>query len=298
MATFFSSLLVKIWSVLLALILLFIPNAQLPGEAAAPADKDVLKFNFTVLSDTHIESYTFWRFQDLRLALKDLKRAEVKSEALVHLGDNTMNGQGTEYTSFYALLSFFSPVKNANTLVAMGNHDINQSKTDIDKAVNRHNTFYNGYTGAKNDKPYYSREIGGYTFIILGSENAQMAGTSAYFSPEQIAWLDDTLAKASESGKPIFLFNHQPFDEIISDEDALAVVKQYENVIFFSGHRHTDFNVTTDGSVTLVNMPNFSRETVGGPGLAVEVYENKVLLRNRLFAKGEWVANGEYTIDF
>ena len=297
MVTFFTSLLVKAWSVLLAFIMLFISNAALQGKAAKPADKDALKFNFSVLSDTHIESYTFWRFQDLRLALKDIKRAEVKSEALVFLGDNTMNGQGTEYTSFYALLSFFSPVKNANTLVAMGNHDVNQSEMPIEKSVGRHNIFYNGYTGSKNTTPYYSREINGYTFIVLGSEDAA-AGTSAYLSQAQVSWLDATLKTASASGKPIFLFCHQPFEEVISDENVLDIIKKYDHVICFSGHRHWPTSVIEDSGVTLVNMANFARENEGGPGLAVEVYENKVLLRSRAFAGGKWVENGEYVVNY
>jgi len=297
MATFFIWLLTKIWAAFLAFILLFVPGARLRGEAIKPLDRANLKLNFTILADVHMESYTFWRFQDLRLALRDIKRAEVKSDALVLLGDNTMNGQFTEYTQLYSILSLWNSSKN--TLVAMGNHDINHRP--IGKAVKRHNHFFNALTGAKNDKPYYSRVINGYTFIVLGSEDEKGGlaedWTYADFSPAQITWLDAELAKAAESEKPIFVFNHQPLLEehwpygtVVQGEEVFEVLKKYKGVFYFSGHTHYpggDFE-EADG-VYFVNVGhNFSRQGAGGPGYYVEVSDTHILLRLREFANGKW----------
>jgi len=296
MSTFFISLLVKLWSLVMALILTAAPGGALAGEEIQPADEDNLKLNFSVLADAHIESYTFWRFQDLRRGLLDINRAEAGSDALVLLGDNTMNGQFTEYTQLYSILTRWNTSKN--TLAAMGNHDVNPSKNTIDEAVARHNRFFNGYTGAKNDKPYYAREINGYTFIVLGSEDEHGGvedGTYAWFSPEQIAWLDAELAKAAEPGKPIFVFNHQPLLEehwewgtAVPGEEAFEVLKKYDHVIYFNGHTHQPASMLTEEGVTFINTPHFSNEGAGGPGFYVEVYETRVLVRERAFANGAW----------
>jgi len=296
MATFFIWLLVKFWSLVMALILLFVSGGKLRGEAIKPTDKANLKLNFSVLADTHIESYTFWRFQDLRLALRDIKRAKVKSDALVLLGDNTMNGQFTEYTQLYSILNIWNSSKN--TLVAMGNHDIEHRP--IHKAVRRHNQFFNALTGAKNDKPYYSRVINGYTFIVLGSEDEKGGAaedwTYAVFSPAQIAWLDAELKKAAISEKPIFVFNHQPLLEehwphgtVVQGEEVFDILKQYKNVFYFNGHTHYPMPIDEPDGVKFINVGhNFSRQNAGGLGYYVEVYENEVIIRLREFANGKW----------
>ena len=305
----------RIFAPIMALVLLISPGAALSGETIRPLDKGALKMNFSVLADTHIETFEMFRFQYLRNALRDIGKAQVRSDALVLLGDNTMNGQITEYTMLYSILSFYN--KSRNTLAAMGNHDVNPSQNTIEAALAKHNAFYNGYTLSCNKKPYYSREINGYTFVILGSEG-EKGGTDAVISAEQIAWLDQTLAKAARSGKPIFLFNHQPFndkvhfpDEYPNREDGdywynfsgmgdasdavFDVVKKYGNVIFFYGHVHAWLGVCETEGVTLVNVPPFTAFT-GGNGCYVEVYEDKVELRWRAYADGLWVEDETYTV--
>ncbi|MCL2508121.1 MAG: metallophosphoesterase [Oscillospiraceae bacterium] len=314
MTSFFLSLLIKGWSLIFSIFLAIASPLPSFGEAIKPTDADSLLLNFTVLADTHIETIEMFRFEYLRNAVADVNRASVKSNALVLVGDNTMNGQFLENLMLYGILSHYAAPENV--LVAMGNHDINPSVNTLEKAVNRHNAFYNALTGSKNDKPYYYREIGGYFFIVLGSENTR-DDTEAYISPAQIQWLDETLARASKSGKPIFLFNHQPFSDKVhtpegdgeywwnldgmgeSSDDVFDVVKQYDNVIFFYGHIHAPLfllNVCETEGVTLVNVPPFTAH-VGGNGFYAELYADRVILRARAFAFGEWDAECVYTID-
>jgi predicted phosphodiesterase len=287
--------------------MVFAPGAALAEGVIQPADKNALKLNFTVLADTHIESFTLFRFQYLRSAMKDVARAQVRSDALVLLGDNTMNGQFTEYMMLYGILAAHNTSRN--TLVAMGNHDINPSTYDYDTALNRHNMFFNGYTGSKNERPYYSRAINGYTFIVLGSEES--AGTDQVITPAQILWLDETLAGAAQGGKPAFIFNHQPFNDKTHFPDphpnrpdghywyqldgmgeasqaVFDVVKKYNNIIFFHGHVHAPLGVCETEGVTLVNVWPFTAFT-GGNGMYAEVYEDRVLLRWREYAFGQWI---------
>ena len=248
-----------------------------------------------------------FRFQYLRSALRDIKRAKPKSDALVFLGDNTMNGQLTEYAMLYSILMANRPAKNI--LVAMGNHDVNPSSNTIEQAVFKHDLFYNALTWSRNDRPYYYRVINGYYFIVLGSED-ESYGTQAYISPAQIEWLRLTMAQAGQGGKPVFIFNHQPFRDKIhfedpypnrddghywyslsgmggADDEVFDIIKQYDNVFFFYGHVHADFGACETEGVTLVNVWPFTA-FAGGHGMYTEVYEDRVVLRSRQFAFGQW----------
>ncbi|MCL2300678.1 MAG: metallophosphoesterase [Firmicutes bacterium] len=314
MAAFFLRILIKLWSWIFALVMLFSPGAAPAEGIIRPADPDALKLNFSVLADAHIESFTMFRFQYLRSALKDIAGASAPSDALVLLGDNTMNGQFTEYMMLYGILSAHN--RSKNTLAAMGNHDINPSAYEFDEALARHNVFYNAYTGAQNEKPYYAREINGYTFLVLGSEDK--AGTHEVISAAQLQWLDESLAGAARGGRPVFVFNHQPFndkthfpdehpnrpdghywynlDGIGEASDAVfGVLKKYDNVIYFSGHIHAPLKACETEGVTLVNVYPFTAFT-GGNGMYVEVYGDRVLLRGRQYAFGQWNEDYVYTV--
>ena len=315
MTAFLLGVLVKVWSWIFALIMLFSPGAALAEGRIEPVDQSALRLNFSVLADTHIESFTMFRFQYLRSAMKDIARAAAKSDALVLLGDNTMNGQNTEYMMLYGILSAHNTSKN--TLAAMGNHDINPSTLAFGTALGRHNDFYNAYTGAGNDKPYYAREIGGYTFIVLGSEDK--AGTHEVISPAQIQWLDGALAAAAQDGKPVFVFNHQPFNDKVHFPDeqpnrpdghywynfdgigeasqaVFDTVKKYENVICFYGHVHAPLGACETEGVTLANVYPFTAFT-GGNGVYAEVYGDRVVLRGRQYAFGLWDEEYTYTVE-
>ena len=286
-----------------------------PAQSYTPKDEAALQLNFSVISDVHMESYTFDRFTTFRKALQDMGNAKVASDALLLLGDNTMNAQGTEYFMLYTHLAAYNKAKT--TLAAMGNHDINEGENKPEDSVARHNTFYNAYTGAKNDKAYYSRVINGYHFVVLGSEGA--AGTNAYLSPEQLAFLEAAVAEASASGKPLFVLCHQPLNNkpgnwwgeggnLGEQSDAVeAILKSYPGkVFFFSGHLHNAFDsrpTYVTGNITMVDLPCFTGEsgtgggqlTGKGYGYQVEVYEDTVLLRGRNFMNGEWAEGMEFS---
>jgi len=292
----------------LAMGAMLIGNLFLPPAAAfEPLDAQALTCNFTVLADVHMESNNLDRYTGLNKGMRDIRGGTAPSDALVLLGDNTMNGQVIEYLLLYLQLAVYSRAKN--TVVAMGNHDINPSVINsIDTAVERHNLFYNAYTGSKNDKPYYYKIINGYYFIVLGDELGY-EDTTALISPEQLAWLADTMALAAADGKPVFVFCHQPFNDkffrpvggLGAQSDAVwDIVNAYKNVFFFSGHLHapvTYFGAVQNGNVWLVDLPTFlSDENNMGLGYQIEVYPNRVALRARNYIEGEWLQTNQYVV--
>ena len=299
---FLNTIFLKILGFLLSVVLMFSSTAY-SDQAIEAEDPASVKLQFSVLSDVHMETYELSRFEGFAATLQNIGAAKAKQDALVLLGDNTMNGQVTEYLMLYSLLSKYNPVSASNTLLAMGNHDINISSKNPAKAIDRHNFFLASYNGTANDKPYYSQEINGYTFIVLGDEDPH-EDCSATISAEQITWLADTLGNAP-AGKPVFIFLHQVLAHVVSEfggqdtvgaqsEDIRAMIEQCPNVFVFNGHLHAPQKIAQSGGVTYVNLPSLSKSDVPGIGFQVEAYESKVILRARNYLAGEWLT--EYDI--
>jgi len=308
-------------SILATLVTLVSSTIAPPAESFTAKDEAALKTTFSVISDVHMETNNLDRFTTFRKGLQDMNRAK-QNDMLLMLGDNTMNAQGTEYLMLYSHLAAYNKLL---TIAAMGNHDINEGENKPEDAIARHNRFLNAYPYSF----YYNKAYSYFTsspadasedlyyFVVLGSEGA--AGTNAYISPEQLAFLAETVALASASGKPLFVLCHQPLNNkpgnwwgeggnLGEQSDAVeAILKSYPGkVFFFSGHLHNAFDsrpTYVTGNITMVDLPCFTGEsgtgggqlTGKGYGYQVEVYEDTVLLRGRNFMNGEWAEGLEFS---
>jgi len=308
-------------SILATLVTLVSGVIAPPAESFHAKDEAALKTTFSVISDVHMETNNLDRFTTFRKSLQDMNRAK-RNDMLLMLGDNTMNAQGTEYLMLYSHLAAYNKLF---TLAAMGNHDINEGENKPKDAIARHNRFLNAYPYSLYYNEAYSCTMHAitdspedlYYFVVLGSEGA--AGTNAYISPEQLAFLEETVAEASANGNPLFVACHQPLNtkagnwwgeggKLGEQSDAVeAILKSYPGkVFFFSGHLHNAFdsypNHVSD-NITMVDLPCFTGEsgtgggqlTGKGYGYQVEVYEDTVLLRGRNFMNGEWVDSMEFS---
>lgn len=305
----------KIIATILAVFVYF-PMGSIADYSPKGENPDLV---FSVLSDVHMEGNNTERFFSFGEGIRDVNAAE-RNDALVFLGDNTMNGQVIEHLFFYGLLDRCNSIENV--LVASGNHDLcpsEQNSGDFNTQANQFIGFYNTFMGENNEKPYYSREINGYKFIVLASELD--AGVQEYLSAEQLIWLEKELKSAEESGKPVFIFNHYPLNHtwpfvwpaghIGLESDALRILMRRSNnqIVYFSGHLHMGLynnkvSSVSEDNITYISVPAFGADNnVGnadiqdkGMGLYVEVYENEVLIRVRNFAEHKWM-DIEHTID-
>ena len=304
---FFNGIFLKAMGFLLTTILIWtVPPST--KTTIVPVDEANLKLQFSVISDVHMETNEYDRLRGFAQALTDIANSKQRQDALVLLGDNTMNGQTTEYIMFYSLLSRYNNARN--TFVAIGNHDLNQSTYEVGEATRRHNLFLQSYTGiSTNGKPYYARKVDGYTFVIMGDEGP-LWDARATISQAQLDWLDQTLAEAARDGKPIFVFNHQPLNHTFPNYDwggvgsqsekIRLILKKYNSIFFFSGHLHTKatkLKLQKKDGVTYVDLPTLLSKEPTGVGYQVEVYAGQVRLRARNYITGEWVARNDYTID-
>ena len=309
------TLLMRILSFLLSAILSVVGLQNRVGDAGSAYtadDEERVLLNVAVVSDLHTNGWTLHeRNVNLLKLFRGIAKSSTPLDALVLPGDLTEQAMQGEYaTLFYALKA---AGLTENVLPATGNHDIRgiMGVNDFSKSMRNYFAFCET-VGIQTDKSYWATNIEGFTFIVLGSETEEK--DSAYLSPMQLLWLDETLYTAEKTGRPVFLICHQPLAHTnnvdtawpvggtVGDQsDALeAILKKHTDsglpVVYISGHLHKDFNAHSFeryGNLYCLNLP--SAQFSGGKGVMLEVYSDRILLRARNFISGEWLAN-VYTV--
>lgn len=284
-----------------AAMLFFYPN---DAETHSVKDKENISLNFSVLSDAHIEGNNPETYKNFTKILYDVKNTDTKNDALVMLGDNTMNGQHIESIFFYGLEKVISPADKI--INVMGNHDTGNGNDVYDECLSKFIGYNNAFFDADIDKPYFYDIVNGYYFITLGSEEDGV--DYCHMSLTQYEWLEDLLNEAAYQGKPVFVFNHHPYYLIDCEKSVSTLLNSYDDIFYFYGHTHWPINnydtFTDHGNYVSVNLPRCTdiltddgdeTDDYSGVGLQVEVYEDEVVLRMRNFYDGGWLEEYEKT---
>lgn len=270
-----------------------------------------LKLAFACAADTHLinkESATV----NLDNFFQDIKNAKGKFDAVLMAGDLTEYGRKCEYRRFFNVFDKYKD--DFKLFVTMGNHDVRlqygrNQKIIMAKAEEYLNIKTNG-------KSFYSYDINGYTFIVIGTEKRVLE--KAHITQEQMDFLDRELARGTKDGKPVFVMCHQAFAEThglpevwktgdMGEQSDLvrAVMEKHKNVIFLNGHLHggvfeKTFEVlNAENNVVSLSIPGYRKEnnfgiTDCGVGYYGEVYDDKVVFTARDFEKGKPIT-GDYT---
>ena len=294
-SAFFTTVQQVFLSIILALSLILGGDGEV-GVAYQAKNPNELLYSFSVISDSHIESNAFEKYQDFVTTLRGMKAGE-SIEAAVFLGDNVMNGQGFESFLFYTALKEINPADSI--LVALGNHDVGNGEGDYKKLLNRFLDYNSKYLGNNLEKPYYYRIINGCYMIFLATED--MSVNDCIITDAQYAWLQALLNEASDKNAPIFVFNHHPIHRIEGDDyyKLVNMLGEYDNLLYVNGHTHmslTEFSFRKQGNVDTVYLPcSAGNSDDAGIGIVVEVYDNEILVRPRNFLTGEWIIELEHS---
>jgi 3',5'-cyclic AMP phosphodiesterase CpdA len=267
---------------------------------------------FDVLSDTHVhknESPKYPYNAHFKTALQDLHSLG-DANALIFNGDLVDNGSAADYQQFSRLLQ--QTPHPSMILKGMGNHEY-FSETGIANDQKRFLDF------AGRSSIYTETKIGGYSFINLGGDGVLPNEYSpnptkpwtAVLSDDQLAWLSDTLAN-EPAGNPIFLFLHQPLENVQQRDRLQQILKQHPNVVYFWSHWHTDLRepdyrlfTNMDGYWRVhTGSTSYSITYVGGQrnefnvsdGLRVQVYADRIWIRGRDFLGHQWITQFDHTI--
>lgn len=197
-----------------------------------------MELNFAVISDIHVKAHNSKEDEKLDLALSRLKEYQQNLDALIITGDITNSGREKEYKKFNKIYNKYSEFLGEKIFL-MGNHDCwggvsikaaqKRFKYNLNEDINSH------------------KVIKGYHFISISTEGKRLSGL---FSKKLLAWLKNELeiARNDDSKKPIFLGVHQHIENTVygsetwGNKDLYEVLKDFPQVINFSGHSHYPLN--------------------------------------------------------
>lgn len=294
----------------------FIPRQIWFGsEKYEAADSESMILNAALISDTHSDSSFFHdRSKIMRRVFCGVSQTDDIPDVLVMAGDISNASDPKEYRMLEWSMENFNKI--GTVLPAAGNHDVRARDTYAEACG--YFCDFARFCGIETDKTYYSADVNGFKFIILGSEDK--LSLEADISDAQLQWLEAQLIEGMKTNKPVFIVCHQPLydsNNVRFDPDAEKnygvgsqsgrieeILEKYVPdygypVFFINGHLHHDFNdYTVDGdfckNLYCITLPSASKTGEGGLGMALEVYPDKILLRGRNYITAEWI--NEYSI--
>ncbi len=269
-----------------------------------PFDFGSSNLSFACIADTHLvdnEAATV----NLNNFFKDLDDGKNTTDAVLMAGDICDYGKIKEYNRFFGVFDNFKD--KYKIFLTMGNHDVRflfprNQKIIMDKV----NEYLNINT---NGKSYYSYDIQGYKFIVIGTEKRVLE--KAHITQDQIDFLDRELESATKEGKPAFVMCHQAFAETHGlpevwktgdmgeqNNEVREVIEKYKNVFFINGHLHggvyekTFETLNAENNVQSISIPCYRKENnfghnECGVGYYCTVTDDKVTFKARNFLKGK-----------
>lgn len=276
-------------------------------------------YEMQVMSDIHINrSQTHIHNKHFAMALEDIKKLSPDSIGIFVNGDIADHGEEAEYRSFQQL------IKNAGAglpkvYCAIGNHDL--ANGPYDEKLN----LFLQYTEPAIDSVYFDQWIDGVHFIYLGSE---ATGLNAQLSRQQLNWFKKALAENRDENRPIYVFLHQGLIDTVAGTFAYQnwhginqakefanILKNYPEVILFSGHSHWEMNslhsmkardeklptiFNTASAAYLWNDASMSTNAgiEGSQGYYLYAYEDKVVVLGRDFVNGQWIASAQFVVQY
>ncbi|MFE6136195.1 LamG-like jellyroll fold domain-containing protein [Bacillus sp. NPDC057893] len=278
-------------------------KAEEKKQEKSPSEK---KLVFPVVSDVHIKDNETDGMFRWKRAIEQFNTLATKQDAFVIVGDFTDSGSVKQYDRFMQVYND-NANKDAVRMNSLGNHDY-WNGLSVEGAQKR----FLEKTGM--ESIYYHKVVKGYHFIVMSPENET---THGYYSDKQINWLKEEMAKAQKDDpeKPIFVFLHQHIKDTVygsqewGTKDSAkinAVLKEYPQVITFSGHSHyplddprsihqKDFTSVGTSSVSYMEVEGGKVQGNIPPGastlsqgLLVEVDDKEVTINRRDFHTNSW----------
>lgn len=304
----------KLMAVVLSMMISTGSMAAAPStdDVIKAADEENVKLMVEVLADSQLNAFNTNRAY-FDLAMQDYQNAATDLDGLLILGDVTENCLEVEWNAIADILN--DNGFDDTLLLATGNHDIRLRS--MEQVKERFYGLQNEFTVVEPEgELYYSYELNGYTFLVMGSDTIEME--EANITDAQLEWLDASMSEATAEGKPVFVILHQVLKNthglpktwgngsnktagsVGKQSDAIyEILNKYENVILLTGHLHTGFGEYTyetlgdHGNITSINFPGLGKNCQDGiegygQGATLEVYEDQVIIRARDVANGTY----------
>lgn len=282
-----------------------------------PVSTDISKSHklisrFAVLSDIHFNSpentqdYTANNgYRYCKTCISYLESIKSTLDFVAFNGDYLLESSNSSDAVLGALSTIFDEYRNQLSPVPLyiipGNHETGAEVStwnNITKSAN-----WSGVTFLDNSKTCFYKEINGDLFIWFGVLNS----SSFNYTQAMYTWLFDLL-QANANRSRIFLFTHwydgsvdefgwryypeqyynngwDVTDESHATRGPFGQIKNYKNVIWFSGHSHSEWKgedvhpnlkIHSNNTAKMVCIPSIFRS---GEFAIVEVYDNMVVVQ-------------------
>ena len=284
------------------------PKSSVTTRVESNAD-----LTFAVLGDVHEN------IENFQEAIKDLYTINPRMDALVLNGDTVDQGLEKQYDSVENTLRKNIDLLPKIIIKNIGNHEFFNYNIDVNSPKQVQSFIHKYLEFSGEEKVYHDKWLNGYHFISLGSEDGNsetLNSISAFISDEQLNWFKEKLSENYQSGKPIFVFLHQPLDNGITNfpsgkqiEQIIEILSKYPEAIVFSSHTHRDLvesSVVLDKPFTMIhtgaihytiipdtNSENGRRRESYIKGVYIEVNGNNVIVNGRDFKEKQWIFTKE-----
>lgn len=219
-------------------------------------------FQFAWLTDTHVGGRT--GAEDLRMAVADVNEL-TDIDFVIVSGDITEYDIGGCLDTAYAILSHL----RLPYYVIPGNHDTKWSASGTRK--------YAVLFGADR----FNFEYQGIRFIGFDQGPLLRMG-DGYVTPDKLRWLQQTLEDLAESAQPIFVVNHYPLDESVSNWFEVAeLIKPYNIQAILHGHGHRNRLTNYEGIPGVMSRSLLRGRDESGGYTIVTVRPDSVLFQER-----------------
>lgn len=287
---------------------IFEPDASSPIEI----DNDAL-FTLVAWGDPQLFFASPNRSAKLAAACRDIANMRDSLDALVILGDIAESGSECEYMLAADIINTCSD-NFKNFFCIPGNHDIrNRNYKKQLEIFRRFSSAVNNGRFFGKTRYFFSYDFEPCKFILMGSDMSTFEG--AYYSPAQLRFLDEQLADAEKSGKPALVFNHQTLRQTNGlpktwlgkgnwrgtvgwqSDKVREIFEKHKNTLYVTGHLHYGisrynfedcgcFKALSVPTVSVINHGDFSCDC---QGYVISIYNDKIVIRARLFAEGHYV---------
>jgi outer membrane protein assembly factor BamB/predicted phosphohydrolase len=219
-------------------------------------------FRFAWLSDTHVGSQT--GDADLSNSVRDINGLDDIAFVILS-GDVTEMGSDAQLETAKSILD---SLKRPYYIIP-GNHDTKWSQSGCTKFL------------ALWGKDKFAFSYGGYRFIGI-HEGPIMKMGDGHFSPEDLRWLDSTLAAFPKKTQPLFFVTHYPLDPGIDNWYTVTErLKQCNTQAVLVGHGHVNVAMNFEGLPAVMGQSNLRGRRPVGAYTIVDVKSDTVFFLER-----------------
>ncbi len=243
------------------------------------------QFKFAWITDTHVGGIT--GADDLINTVNDINSLN-DVDFVILSGDITETGKTRDLLEAKSILDKL----HKPYYIIPGNHDTKWSESGC--------TNFSRIFG--NEKFVFDYQ--GIRFIGM-HEGPIMRMGDGHFSPEDLRWLDSTLAKISDKSLPLIFVTHYPLDDQIDNWfEVTNRLKKYNIKVVLCGHGHANHSYSFEGIPGVMGRSNLrAKENLGGFTI-VEVGKESITYAVKIpgkTAKPAWnkttMRNIDYSLD-